>query len=514
MKSKIELDIRPKASILKVFSRLNYKPWYAIAEFVDNSTQSFYSNQQLMKFNKIHDITVEIEYDNVLNTLTIQDNAYGMEIEDFKRAILLDSPGEEQNSRNEFGMGLKTAASWFGNKWSITSSQLGSTNEYNAIVDINELDESGSDHIKITNNQVDKFKHGTIIMIEDLTKEINSRGTSKKIKEVLSSMYRRDLQGKKINILYNGEFLYFEEYEELSFRNNRWKKELDFEFKYGNVLHKVTGFVGILEKGSFDKAGFSLFRRNRVVLGGFSTNYKPNYIFGQAQSQVSLKLYGELDLDSFPVNQAKDGFVWDGGLEEIFLEELKSHILDYLKIAVISVKDRVEEESISVSQSKDVEVKVQASLSNISGEITNSEIIEVDNYSPEEKENIRLYEEQQDYNNRIEVEKFDDSTREYSINFNNEVFDLKVSWKNSSNLPLYSYKSDNDGKELRVFININHNFFKPYSNKQDFKVLIEKLIISLVISENLAIRTSDHSQNIKSNQIRTTLNELLKEMEK
>lgn len=41
-----ELNIQPQAGVIGVFSRLNYKAWYAIAEFVDNSTQSFYSHQQ------------------------------------------------------------------------------------------------------------------------------------------------------------------------------------------------------------------------------------------------------------------------------------------------------------------------------------------------------------------------------------------------------------------------------------------------------------------------------------
>ena len=47
-----ELDIRPEAGILGVFSRLSYKAWYAIAEFVDNSTQSFFSNEE--KFMEVH----------------------------------------------------------------------------------------------------------------------------------------------------------------------------------------------------------------------------------------------------------------------------------------------------------------------------------------------------------------------------------------------------------------------------------------------------------------------------
>ena len=46
-----ELNIQPQAGVLGVFSRLNYKPWYAIAEFVDNSTQSFYNNEKILVAN-------------------------------------------------------------------------------------------------------------------------------------------------------------------------------------------------------------------------------------------------------------------------------------------------------------------------------------------------------------------------------------------------------------------------------------------------------------------------------
>ena len=48
-----ELNIQPQAGVIGVFSRLNYKPWYAIAEFVDNSTQSFYSHQEKLAENGV-----------------------------------------------------------------------------------------------------------------------------------------------------------------------------------------------------------------------------------------------------------------------------------------------------------------------------------------------------------------------------------------------------------------------------------------------------------------------------
>ena len=128
--NEIELNIQPQAGVIGVFSRLNYKAWYAIGEFVDNSTQSFYSHQEELKQHGIEDVEININYDAEQDILTITDTAFGMERDDFARAVKVDSPPENKNGRNEFGMGLKTAASWFGNIWSVQSTQYGSSNQY------------------------------------------------------------------------------------------------------------------------------------------------------------------------------------------------------------------------------------------------------------------------------------------------------------------------------------------------------------------------------------------------
>ena len=33
---------------IRNYRRLSYKPWYALAEFVDNSTQSYFNNQSVL----------------------------------------------------------------------------------------------------------------------------------------------------------------------------------------------------------------------------------------------------------------------------------------------------------------------------------------------------------------------------------------------------------------------------------------------------------------------------------
>lgn len=139
MEKQEELNIQPQAGVIGVFSRLNYKAWYAIAEFVDNSTQSFFNHRKELETLEQTCVHIEIHYDDVANTLTITDNAFGMGHDDFLRAVKLDSKPKDQSGRNEFGMGLKTAASWFGDIWCVQSTELGSHTLFSTEVNIPQL---------------------------------------------------------------------------------------------------------------------------------------------------------------------------------------------------------------------------------------------------------------------------------------------------------------------------------------------------------------------------------------
>ena len=37
----VGVNIQPDVGVLSVLPHLNYRPWYALAEFVDNSLESF-----------------------------------------------------------------------------------------------------------------------------------------------------------------------------------------------------------------------------------------------------------------------------------------------------------------------------------------------------------------------------------------------------------------------------------------------------------------------------------------
>ncbi len=507
------LNIQPQAGVLGVFSRLNYKPWYAIAEFVDNSTQSFYSHEKELAQHGITTVTVKVEYDFDKNILKITDNAYGMEMADFARAVKVDSPPESKDGRNEFGMGLKTAASWFGNTWSVESTEFGSANKYYTEVNIKELREKQLNTIDIISVECDPNEHGTTIIIKDITKKIDGSRTKGKIVQLLESMYRRDLNSGKVSIWFNDSLLHFDEYGCLQFRDTIWRKELDFEFDFDDETHRVTGFVGILANGGFGKAGFALFRRGRVVVGGEDQNYKPENIFHQAQSPISHKLFGELDLNDFPVNQAKDGFVWDDGLEIAFVDALKTQIKDYIDVAKMTNKDRAKEEEFSQQSSDNVQKQVESFTNALSN--TNSSVFEDSDTLGDETADVSQSEEVTQYEAYLEStnneeEKIVGKSRSYLININEVIKkNFVVEWAIGNKTYWINAEESEDGGEVKIVININHPFFKPYSNNEDFKVVLEKFVISFVVAEQQAKLTSDKEGYIRPSTIRHKMNEFL-----
>ena len=153
---------------------------------------------------------VEISYDGDKNTLLISDNANGMEIEELTRAIVLDKPPINKDGRCEYGMGLKTAACWFGRTWTITTSRLGSSRELTAKIHVPDLVATHIDKIIVSERKVKSSCHYSKIMIDGLYKPIKGR-TVGRIYEQLGSMYRQDLRSGQIQIICNGTPIAFNE---------------------------------------------------------------------------------------------------------------------------------------------------------------------------------------------------------------------------------------------------------------------------------------------------------------
>src|ERR1700761_6882564 len=135
-----ELSIGPSA--IDAYSRLSYTMWYALAEFVDNSTQSRLNyggiiDDVLKSEGKV--LEVEIVHDRTFKELHINDNSIGMTKEDLIEALKIAHKTQDSKGRSRYGMGMKTAACWIGKKWTISTCEWGSGVEWTAHIDVEDI---------------------------------------------------------------------------------------------------------------------------------------------------------------------------------------------------------------------------------------------------------------------------------------------------------------------------------------------------------------------------------------
>src|SRR5713101_7035244 len=105
----IQLLIGP--DVIASYKRLAYTPWHAIAEFVDNSTQSYFDHTAELDSQFAAEkkkLTVRIVYDQVAQILRVYDNALGMSYAELERALHVALPPVNTSGRSKYGMGLKT----------------------------------------------------------------------------------------------------------------------------------------------------------------------------------------------------------------------------------------------------------------------------------------------------------------------------------------------------------------------------------------------------------------------
>lgn len=339
-----KVNIRPEVNILSVLRHLNYRPWFALAEFVDNAIQSYITNRERLRDADGVDsplrVTVAIDPEGS-GRIVITDNAAGIALRDFPRAFRPAQVPPDRDGLSEFGMGMKSAACWFAKKWSVRTKALGESVERVVQFDIEEIVEDRIEELMIVEVPSHTQRHYTVLELTDLC-HVPKKRTIGKIKEHLASIYRTFLRDGTLTLVFGREELTFEETPVLKaapFREPAaepvvWRKSIDMDL---GGPHKVTGFAALREVGSTTHAGFALFRRGRLIEGSADESYRPEQIFGKSNSYTFQRLFGELHLSGFDVSHTKDGFRWEEH-EELFLDLLESE----LKTAPMNLVDQAE----------------------------------------------------------------------------------------------------------------------------------------------------------------------------
>lgn len=380
------MELKLGIEVIESYKRLSYKAWYALAEYVDNSTQSYINHKDILDqaYDKEQSkLTVTISYNNdpANGFVQIEDTSIGMDELDLQRALTVGKRPDDTSGRSKYGLGLKTASFWFGDRWEITTKKLGSKFEYKVIADLQELiaqsystdhnenneetviaaqsevndneDKSQRNEPKKRENTLEFVKsepmdldlHYTIIKISKLNRQI-APTTAKKIKDFLKSIYRVDLENETMSLIFQNDHL-------------TWSKKYFFDRMLkdpeGMPYHiqlsfdingkKVHGWAGVLETGSRRDAGFSILQANRVIQG-WPDAYRPTKLFGDQEGGVNdlvnQRLVGELYLDGFDVSHTKDEILFSED-EEDQLNELLLVNLAHFKKAALEYRKPLEE---------------------------------------------------------------------------------------------------------------------------------------------------------------------------
>lgn len=325
---------------IRSYRRLSYTPWHALAEFVDNSTQAYFNNKTELDeaFKETGgSLEVDIAYDANAGELSIADTSIGMDLEDLQRSLRVGIPPENADGRSRYGLGLKTAACWIGDKWQIKTKKLGENKEYTVTVDVEAIAD-GAGSLPISEVSKPESQHYTIIKIFDHNQIFKGR-TIGKIKEYLASMYREDFRKGQLKLTWQSNVLTYEDLDE-RLLTDRAGEKYKREFKFEVDGKPVSGWAGILKKGARSVAGFSILHSGRVVRG-YPSNWRPEQIFGEGgrNDLINQRLVGEVRLDAFEVTHTKDDILWQKDEEERVEKGMKRALEEYIQKARKPFKD-------------------------------------------------------------------------------------------------------------------------------------------------------------------------------
>lgn len=451
---KIEIIFAPE--LVSSYKRLPYKVWFAIAEFVDNSTQAYQNSKKVLdealkKNNKQLEvkITYHIGENSKQDYFEIEDNSIGMSLKDLEQAFVIGSPPKISTGRSKYGLGMKTAAFWLGDKWSVTTKKLNDPLEYTVNLDLKSISKGNLD-LSPSERKVARNKHYTIIRIDNLHRRYVGQ-TIGKIKSFLSSIYRMDIKNNILNLYWNGDKSQWYDYSNKDFIHNKENKPYKRNFKFSIGKKKVRGWAGVLKSGGRSKGGFALFQANRVIQSP-PNGYKPEGIFGEQEGGrndlINQRLVGEINLDGFEVSHTKDSILWDGTEIQEFDKKITKEIGDLKKVATDYRSKAIDERAPS---DLDFEVAFDEFIKEIkSGEVDN--VLTIKEIPPDE---VIL-----ESNSQLE-QLITSKTEPTIISINDLSIKLYIDEDMSTNDPYVIHNSTSSKDSVIVIVNKNH----PYWNE-------------------------------------------------
>ena len=361
--AKQSMQLELGLDVIRSYKRMAYEPWTALGEFVDNSTQSYFNNREALERAFAAEgakLTVSIVFEkDGPGTLRISDNAMGMSRAELEHAMHVGLPPANGTGRSRYGLGMKQAACWFGNKWTIVTKKLGETSEYTVSLDVEKAATGNGDLHERVLRGLSPDLHYTRIEITDLNQKLHGR-TQGKVKQYLAGMYSLDIEDGFLILQWQNTPLDVE--SDWTFITNSLGEPYKEDFAFEIDGKKVWGWVGVLDPGARSKAGFAIAHNGRLIRV-WPTAWRPEDIFGSTEGSndlVNQRLTGVVHLDKFEVSHTKDAIHWEGDEEDQVQNKLKEICADYREVAKQNRKRQSHNEAAIQVAAKVLQAELQS----------------------------------------------------------------------------------------------------------------------------------------------------------
>lgn len=479
------VDITIGANMYGRISDLPNTPSHVLAEFIDNALQSSRDKkEELLALDANYCLKVDIDFEwdentNQATVITVTDNAGGIDADNYTKAFKLANTPDNNKGLNEFGMGLKTAALWLGNEWSVKTSALGETASRSITFDLNKVLADSLTELVVKTEETEATEHYTTIRIASPTPKSPTKKALNKIRTELSSIYRKSLRQNEADIYVDGVKLTFEESEILtapSVKNPKgaaiyWRKDIDFKFgKY-----RATGFIGILKDINSTKNGFVLLRRGRVIYGAQTDGrYFPKSLSGSTGTFRYKRIFGELELEGFEVSFNKNGLQDKENLEalmEMLRGEIHAKEFDLYNQAENYRLDERQKKVNKLVRSHDNDKKKNEKVEVVTK--PQPVVTTAATYKPYTTSQPSIVSEPVEDTPHV-MGHFDDT-----YNINGKDYKLRVEMVNKGNELVWLDTMQQDENVVTCKINMSHVFFQHFQNS-------EKAIIAILKTMALA----------------------------
>lgn len=409
----MKIDLTPSVNIFKTYKNYRYTPSSALGEYFDNSTSSFFENKEAIVDRRIILIVDRRIKGNA--KLNIADNAYGMNEENFIRAVRIDDK-KKVSERNKFGVGLKVSAIWYSDVWSIETLEYETKDLRKFTFDLDKITQSPNNVFPAEVSKAEfigedlglGFTSGTIVTLNNPRELPTNKHQIKKIYKNISQQFANDIRADNLKFqiceiknLPNGDIVYIDLISKYIGNEGKvpsknsiddlqsvleekivWKKVegkdfvRDFELSIKdpfdeNKIYNITGIVGWVEDSGVGKGGIKRLWKNRALESSLWTEKE---IFGLANGIIAQRLYCELDFTDFEVSNSKDTFSIGETLEYELIQALKKS-LDGIKKEIREISQKETDERNRLKLEKEVAENEKALSANQQSSYQNEKAI-------------------------------------------------------------------------------------------------------------------------------------------